>query len=69
MMILLEVFIHQCHKTRMWLYEELLSHNLWLMYLGWITIPILLILFSAGFAHIVSPQVDYNQIRIKMTHY
>ncbi|XP_017486297.1 PREDICTED: chloride channel protein 2-like [Rhagoletis zephyria] len=52
----MDFFIVQCQKSRMWLYAELLGNNLALKFVGWSVIPMLLILFSAGFAHIVSPQ-------------
>ncbi len=58
----------------MWLYAELLGNNLALKFVGWSVIPMLLILFSAGFAHIVSPQVICNKkskslgLKINKTH-
>lgn len=40
----------------MYLYKEILSGNLLLQYVGWLLVPVLLILFAAGFVYIVSPQ-------------
>lgn len=47
----------------MWLYGELLGDTLFMKYLGWVLIPLLLILFAAGFVHIVSPQVGALSFR------
>ena len=41
--------------ARIWLYEDLTSHPA-LQYLAWVSLPVCLILFSAGFVHIVAPQ-------------
>lgn len=40
----------------MWLYDELLTENIATRLIGWTLIPLLLVLFAAGFVHIVSPQ-------------
>lgn len=48
--------IQQLQRSRMWLYEELLGDNLFFKLIGWCILPLLLVLFSAGFVHIVSPQ-------------
>ncbi|XP_022661576.1 chloride channel protein 2-like isoform X2 [Varroa jacobsoni] len=42
-------------RTRQWLYHDLASH-LALKYIAWVFFPVLLILFSCGFAHTVAPQ-------------
>ncbi|XP_018497155.1 chloride channel protein 2 [Galendromus occidentalis] len=42
-------------RTRQWLYNDLASH-LALKYIAWVFFPVLLILFSCGFAHTVAPQ-------------
>lgn len=41
--------------ARIWLYQDLTSHPA-LQYLAWVSLPVCLILFSAGFVHIVAPQ-------------
>ncbi|KAF0312673.1 Chloride channel protein 2 [Amphibalanus amphitrite] len=40
-------------NSRIWLYRDLTTHPV-LQYIAWVTLPISLILFSAGFVHIVS---------------
>ncbi|CAG2159631.1 unnamed protein product [Oppiella nova] len=50
--------IHICTKTRLWLYDDLTGDNIVYKYIAWTTLPVLLILFSSGFVHIVSPQVN-----------
>ncbi|XP_043199053.1 chloride channel protein 2-like [Amphibalanus amphitrite] len=40
-------------SARIWLYRDLTTHPV-LQYIAWVTLPISLILFSAGFVHIVS---------------
>ncbi|XP_058806670.1 chloride channel protein 2 isoform X2 [Phymastichus coffea] len=47
--------ISMCNNARIWLYEDLTSHPA-LQYLAWVSLPVCLILFSAGFVHIVAPQ-------------
>ncbi|XP_035225606.1 chloride channel protein 2-like [Stegodyphus dumicola] len=44
-----------CLRTRIWLYRDLARHPL-LQYLSWIAFPLTLILFSAGFVHMIAPQ-------------
>ncbi|XP_064090556.1 chloride channel protein 2-like isoform X6 [Macrobrachium nipponense] len=44
-----------CNKARIWLYRDLASHTA-LQYLAWVSLPVCLILFSAGFVHILAPQ-------------
>ncbi len=34
-----------------------LGENLALQYFAWVTLPVFLVLFSAGFVHVVAPQV------------
>lgn len=41
--------------ARIWLYQDLTTHPA-LKYLAWVSMPVCLILFSAGFVHIVAPQ-------------
>ncbi|XP_043213453.1 chloride channel protein 2-like [Amphibalanus amphitrite] len=45
--------IAMCNRARIWLYRDLTTHPV-LQYISWVTLPIALILFSAGFVQIVS---------------
>ncbi|KAG8182992.1 hypothetical protein JTE90_027479 [Oedothorax gibbosus] len=47
--------ISMCQKSRIWLYRDLTAHP-FLQYLAWVALPLCLILFSAGFVHILAPQ-------------
>ncbi|KAL0275800.1 UNVERIFIED_CONTAM: hypothetical protein PYX00_003544 [Menopon gallinae] len=47
--------ISLCNKARLWLYRDLAAHPA-LQYFAWVVLPVCLILFSAGFVHIVAPQ-------------
>nr|XP_022908827.1 chloride channel protein 2 [Onthophagus taurus] len=47
--------ISMCNKARIWLYQDLTDHPV-VQYFAWVTLPVCLILFSAGFAHLVAPQ-------------
>nr|XP_042904243.1 chloride channel protein 2 isoform X2 [Parasteatoda tepidariorum] len=47
--------ISMCQKSRIWLYRDLTAHP-FLQYLAWVALPMCLILFSAGFVHIMAPQ-------------
>lgn len=42
-------------KARLWMYNEIKIHPA-LQYLAWITLPVFLVLFAAGFVFIVAPQ-------------
>ncbi|XP_054160274.1 chloride channel protein 2-like [Oppia nitens] len=53
---IMDYCIHVCSKTRIWLYDDLTGDNIWIKFIAWVTMPVLLILFSSGFVHIVSPQ-------------
>jgi chloride channel 2 len=44
-----------CVSARIWLYKDLTTHPV-VQYVAWISLPVFLILFSAGFVHIVAPQ-------------
>lgn len=44
-----------CLQAQKWMYGGLES-NVFLQYLAWVTYPVVLISFSAGFTHIVAPQ-------------
>ncbi|XP_011503467.1 PREDICTED: chloride channel protein 2 [Ceratosolen solmsi marchali] len=46
--------ISMCNNGQ-WLYEDLTSHPV-LQYLAWVSLPVCLVLFSAGFVHIIAPQ-------------
>ncbi|XP_054267623.1 chloride channel protein 2-like isoform X2 [Macrosteles quadrilineatus] len=47
--------ISMCNKGRIWLYRDLAFHP-FARYMAWVSLPVCLILFSAGFVHIVAPQ-------------
>ncbi|KAF4533368.1 hypothetical protein B566_EDAN002766 [Ephemera danica] len=51
----MDMGIGMCNKARMWLYRDLANHEV-MQYFAWICLPVFLILFSAGFVHIVAPQ-------------
>lgn len=40
----------------MLLYDQLLAQNIVTRYIGWISLPILLLMFAAGIVSIISPQ-------------
>ncbi|XP_055373776.1 chloride channel protein 2 isoform X2 [Condylostylus longicornis] len=44
-----------CTNARVWLYRDLTNHIV-TQYFAWISLPVALILFSAGFVHLVAPQ-------------
>ncbi|KAI4454529.1 chloride channel protein 2 [Holotrichia oblita] len=52
---LMDKGIMMCNKARIWLYSDITVHPL-AQYAAWVTLPVCLILFSAGFAHLVAPQ-------------
>ncbi|XP_055541757.1 chloride channel protein 2 isoform X3 [Wyeomyia smithii] len=47
--------IAMCTNSRVWLYRDLTNHPV-AQYLAWVSLPVVLILFSAGFVHLVAPQ-------------
>ncbi|XP_066997204.1 chloride channel protein 2 isoform X2 [Anabrus simplex] len=47
--------ISVCNAARLWLYRDLTSHVV-ARYIAWITLPMCLIIFSAGFVHMIAPQ-------------
>ncbi|XP_026467540.1 chloride channel protein 2-like isoform X2 [Ctenocephalides felis] len=47
--------ISMCNNARIWLYRDLSSHPV-MQYMAWVSLPVCLILFSAGFVHLVAPQ-------------
>ncbi|KAF2361266.1 Chloride channel voltage gated [Trinorchestia longiramus] len=52
---LMDMGIAACTKARLWAYGELTT-RVALEYLAWVTMPIVLVLFSASFAQLVAPQ-------------
>lgn len=53
---LLEIIIFKNFLlARVWLYRDLTSQP-YTQYVAWVTLPVSLILFSAGFVHLVAPQ-------------
>jgi hypothetical protein len=46
-----------------WLYSDLTEHPA-LQYLAWISLPVFLVLFSAGFVHILAPQAIGMQVDV-----
>lgn len=42
-------------SARIWLYRDLTSQP-YAQYFAWVSLPVSLILFSAGFVHLVAPQ-------------
>ncbi|XP_029408205.2 chloride channel protein 2 isoform X8 [Bactrocera dorsalis] len=47
--------INVCTNARVWLYRDLTSQPI-TQYFAWVSLPVCLILFSAGFVHLVAPQ-------------
>lgn len=47
--------ISMCTNARVWLYRDLTDHPV-AQYFAWCTLPVTLILFSAGFVHLLAPQ-------------
>ncbi|XP_063704371.1 chloride channel protein 2 isoform X4 [Culicoides brevitarsis] len=47
--------ISMCTNARVWLYRDLTSQPV-AQYIAWVSLPVSLILFSAGFVHLVAPQ-------------
>ncbi|KAI8129670.1 Chloride channel protein 2 [Lucilia cuprina] len=44
-----------CTSARVWLYRDLTSQPI-AQYFAWVSLPVCLILFSAGFVHLIAPQ-------------
>ncbi|XP_058986544.1 chloride channel protein 2-like isoform X7 [Musca domestica] len=44
-----------CTNARVWLYRDLTSQPI-AQYFAWVSLPVCLILFSAGFVHLIAPQ-------------
>nr|CAH0108617.1 unnamed protein product [Daphnia galeata] len=51
----MDLGIYMCFTARLWMYNEFTIHPA-VQYLAWITLPVSLVLFAAGFVFIVSPQ-------------
>lgn len=47
--------ISMCTNSRVWLYRDLTADPT-MQFFAWIALPVCLILFSAGFVHLVAPQ-------------
>lgn len=47
--------ISMCNKARIFLFRDLTNHPL-AQYAAWVSLPVCLILFSAGFVHLIAPQ-------------
>ncbi|XP_037891315.1 chloride channel protein 2 isoform X4 [Glossina fuscipes] len=47
--------ISVCTNARVWLYRDLTSQPI-AQYFAWVSLPVCLILFSAGFVHLIAPQ-------------
>ena len=52
---IMDYTIAMCGHARHWLVEDLVE-NIYLQFVAWVSLPVLLILFSAGFVHLVAPQ-------------
>ncbi|XP_040580336.1 chloride channel protein 2 [Lepeophtheirus salmonis] len=52
---LMDYGIDSCNKSRLLLYKQL-GDNIFLQYLAWVSLPVFLVLFSAGFVHVIAPQ-------------
>lgn len=48
--------IGMCNRARIWLYRDIATQHIALQYFAWVSLPVFLILFSAGFVHIIAPQ-------------
>ncbi|XP_062417610.1 chloride channel protein 2-like [Pungitius pungitius] len=51
----MDIFVGMCLHAQKWIYEGLDS-NVFLQYLAWVAYPVVLIIFSAGFTHILAPK-------------
>ncbi|KAH7641939.1 chloride channel protein 2-like [Dermatophagoides farinae] len=58
----LDFFVLQCHQTRVLLYDQLFTYNIVIRYFGWITFPVLLLVFATGVVGIISPQATGSGI-------
>ncbi|XP_050300411.1 chloride channel protein 2 [Anthonomus grandis grandis] len=47
--------ISMCNSARIWLFNDLSYHPA-AQYAAWVSLPVTLVLFSAGFVHLVAPQ-------------
>ena len=54
------------YTAQLWLYRDLATHPA-LQYLAWICLPVFLVLFSAGFVHILAPQAIGTIISYQLT--
>ena len=51
---IMDTLIAMCGHARHWLVEDLID-NIYLQFLAWVSLPVLLILFSTGFVQLVAP--------------
>jgi chloride channel 2 len=47
--------ISMCTNARVWLYRDLTTEP-FTQFIAWVSLPVCLILFSAGFVHLIAPQ-------------
>merc|ERR1719210_2276484 len=52
---LMDYTISICNQARLWLVKDIVE-NVYLQFVAWVSLPVLLILYSAGFVHLVAPQ-------------
>lgn len=50
--------------ARIWLFRDLTNHPA-AQYAAWVSLPVCLILFSAGFVHLVAPQSIGTKKKLK----
>ena len=48
--------IAYCNRARHLLYQDLSENSMFLRYIAWVSLPVCLVLFAAGFVQVVSPQ-------------
>ncbi len=55
---LMDYGIGLCGASRMMIYNVVKEqdYNVFLQFLAWVSLPVMLVLFSAGFVHVVAPQ-------------
>jgi len=49
------LYVFYIPLARIWLYRDLTSQP-FVQYIAWVSLPVCLILFSAGFVHLIAPQ-------------
>ena len=48
--------ISHCNRARRLLYKEISDDSMFLKYVAWVSLPVFLVSFAAGFVHILAPQ-------------